>query len=528
VGRLARALVVALALLAPASAEASSPFQYRGVVEGFYGTPYTHAERLRMLAFMAAHGLNTYVEAPKDDPHQRLYWREPYGYAELARFGVEIAYARSHGILFVPSLSPGIPKLDAAGDPGHPPDASVCFSCQSDVTALVQKFVPLFNLGVRTFMLSFDDVKRELPYPQDQQAFGSGDAGYGRANAYLLNAFLAAMKTLDPKVRVLTVGAVYAGTSDGDYLKAMRKNLSPEIEMMWTGRKVRSRQFTPDDARRWTALAGRQPIVWENWANQDHAPSRLFMGTWQGDVGLAGRVKGFVLNAPFVPEAGFVPFDTAARWMAAPGKYDARRAFVRTTKELAGPRAGLLRAFAEANYSSTQDPRSEAPTFVRLSERLLRAADSPAVEPAARALLGELKLVIRAKKLRRTPLLAPLVDGERPFFKSAARQAKAGALATKYVLARSRFQQAKERRAAKKKARRGPLTGAQRKAEERARTRAIARIRALRGKLVRLWGSVRANPVNTYGNRMAWRNLRFGNVMDRYLKRVLKRTWPAA
>jgi hyaluronoglucosaminidase len=43
----------------------------RGVVEGFYGEPWTHRARLRQLDFYGAHKMNTYVYAPKDDPYHR-------------------------------------------------------------------------------------------------------------------------------------------------------------------------------------------------------------------------------------------------------------------------------------------------------------------------------------------------------------------------------------------------------------------------------------------------------------------------
>jgi hyaluronoglucosaminidase len=46
----------------------------RGVIEGFYGTPWTHEERLDLIRFCAAEGLDTWVHAPKDDPYHRPRW----------------------------------------------------------------------------------------------------------------------------------------------------------------------------------------------------------------------------------------------------------------------------------------------------------------------------------------------------------------------------------------------------------------------------------------------------------------------
>src|SRR5882762_9841033 len=49
-----------------------------GVIEGFYGQPWTPAERFELFDRMASWGLNTYVYAPKDDFNHRAVWREHY------------------------------------------------------------------------------------------------------------------------------------------------------------------------------------------------------------------------------------------------------------------------------------------------------------------------------------------------------------------------------------------------------------------------------------------------------------------
>ncbi len=42
-------------------AASAEPIPVRGIVEGFYGTPWTQAHRLDMLEFCGAHGLNAYI-----------------------------------------------------------------------------------------------------------------------------------------------------------------------------------------------------------------------------------------------------------------------------------------------------------------------------------------------------------------------------------------------------------------------------------------------------------------------------------
>jgi len=56
----------------------SEPQFLSGVIEGFYGPPWTPAERHQLWDWMVRSGLNTYFYGPKDDLHQRAIWRQSY------------------------------------------------------------------------------------------------------------------------------------------------------------------------------------------------------------------------------------------------------------------------------------------------------------------------------------------------------------------------------------------------------------------------------------------------------------------
>ena len=57
----------------------------RGVIEGFYGNPWSHTDRLRQFEFYGQNKLNTYVYGPKDDPYHRARWRVPYPEKEASQ-----------------------------------------------------------------------------------------------------------------------------------------------------------------------------------------------------------------------------------------------------------------------------------------------------------------------------------------------------------------------------------------------------------------------------------------------------------
>jgi hyaluronoglucosaminidase len=492
-GALAAFLGLLLLLLPPPGKAVASPFQWRGVIQAGYGPTFSHRERLRLLGFLAGHGFNGYVHAPKEDPYQRVLWRDPYPPAQQAEFDQEIGVAAEAGIEWIANVSPGVPLFPDSRPPppGTTPSAPICFSCPGDLQALMAKLAPFQSVGVRTFMISFDDVRREFTDSADVTAYGVGDEAYGRANADLLNRVLASLRSTDPAARLLTVGADYKGTGDSAYLRGLRETLDPGIGVMWTGRRIQSRPLSADDADKFGAQIGRTPIVWENWTttdiirpSPDAPPTRVFLGPYVRRPGLAGHVQGFFFNLGNEADLNMLPLATAADWMSDPHAYRARRSFLTAVRHLAGRRAApALRAFAETSYSTTLAPRIEAPTFTRRAAGLLRARGEGGGSSQAARLRRELRLVVHARgRLRHVKRLRPFVRQARPFLRSAGLAARAGLLATKL------------------------LTGERGPRHTRARLRKVmARSRSLRPQ--------------TYGSRTHVFGLR-GNVMDSYVSRA--------
>jgi hyaluronoglucosaminidase len=118
-------------------------FAVRGIVEGFYGTPWTHAERLDAISFLAPRGLNAYVYAPKDDVKHRSEWRVPYDRRELDEFRELAAHAEAHDARFGFAISPGL---------------DITYESAADRAAVLAKLRPLLDAGVPWFLLLLDDI----------------------------------------------------------------------------------------------------------------------------------------------------------------------------------------------------------------------------------------------------------------------------------------------------------------------------------------------------------------------------------
>ena len=121
----------------------------RGTIEGFYGNPWTHEDRLSQIEFYGDYKMNTYIYAPKDDPYHREQWREPYPQSEMDRMQELIDTANENKVDFVFAISPGI-DINFDGDNG-----------EADFQALINKCQSLYDMGVRSFAILFDDISNK-------------------------------------------------------------------------------------------------------------------------------------------------------------------------------------------------------------------------------------------------------------------------------------------------------------------------------------------------------------------------------
>lgn len=300
----------------------------RGVLEGFYGPPWSHADRLDLLEFCGREGFNTWVHAPKDDPYHRERWRDPYPAAELERFAELQAAAERHGIDFVYAIAPGL---------------SICYSQEAELDALVGKCEQLRGAGVRSFHLLFDDVEQELNCAEDEAVYGHERRPSAAAQADLSNRFRRALPQAGPLV-VCARG--YAGTETTDYREVFGRLLEREIVVYWTGPEVVSPSIGRADLDAAAAGFGHELLVWDNYPVNDFAPERLFLGPLRGrDPGLAGgRCAGLVANAMLQAIPSKLPLATVADFLRDPERYDPARSFERALREYGAEVTEAVRA----------------------------------------------------------------------------------------------------------------------------------------------------------------------------------------
>ena len=179
------------------SGAAASPFAVRGMIEGFYGNPYTHEQRLELVDFLAAHGMNTFVYGPKDDPLVRARWRDPYdGGATCIAWRSSSNRCHARDVQLVYCVSPGL---------------SIRYSDRDDMDALVAKLASVADLGVDAFGLLLDDIPLELQHAEDRVAFSD------LAEAHV-DVIRTLASTLGPDRLLAVCPTVYWGRGDETYL----------------------------------------------------------------------------------------------------------------------------------------------------------------------------------------------------------------------------------------------------------------------------------------------------------------------
>ncbi|MCF8555473.1 MAG: beta-N-acetylglucosaminidase domain-containing protein [Candidatus Planktophila sp.] len=280
------------------SVDLGPDFAVRGVVEGFYGKPWTHEQRLRGLKNFGDFNMNTYFLAPKDVPWQRFNWRQPFESEFLSSTQELIEVGRLNAIDIVTCVSPGL---------------SVKYSDEKDVDAVITRYKQLFDLGARHFGLLWDDIAWELQHQEDIDTYLSTAA----AHADFTNRVWAKLLALDPKVALTVCPMHYSGRGNEPYLQEVGRALHSRINLMWTGRSIISEYLDISDAVIFERTTLRPPMYWDNFpVNDGGLQKNLYIGPVRGrEVGLHKYSAGLVSNPMLQFEMSQIPLFTIGEYL---------------------------------------------------------------------------------------------------------------------------------------------------------------------------------------------------------------------
>ncbi len=292
-------------------------FGIRGVIEGFYGTPWTHKQRKKGLTLFAKKNMNTFILAPKDDPWQRFDWRTPFSEAFLTSTQELNEHSKALLIELSVCVSPGL---------------TVSYSSQADVDALLVRYRQLLGIGVKRFGLLLDDIPGELQFESDRAVF----ATIAEAHAVFANKVLESLKREDSTASLFVCPLQYHGRGNEPYISELGAKLLPEIDLMWTGRQICSEYLDVFDAEKFLAGTSKKPFYWDNFPVNDVAMvHQLHVGPIQKrEQKLGNHAVGLVANPMDRFESSLLPLITIADYLWDSENYDAETSWDHALQEL--------------------------------------------------------------------------------------------------------------------------------------------------------------------------------------------------
>ncbi|MEU3886099.1 beta-N-acetylglucosaminidase domain-containing protein [Streptomyces sp. NPDC029041] len=323
----------------------------RGITEGFYGTAWTHRQRLAQLDFMGRTKQNRYLYAPGEDLYRQARWREPYPAQQRARFRELAERARRNHVSLGWAVAPG---------------QAMCFASDTDVRALTRKLDAMWALGFQAFQLQFQDVSySEWHCGEDADRFGSGPEAAARAQARVANAVARHLARRHPgAARLSLMPTEYYEDGTTDYRRALANELAAPVEVAWTGVGVVPRTITGGELADAREAFGHPLVTMDNYPVNDYAPGRLFLGPYRGrEPAVATGSAALLANAMQQPEASRIPLFTAADYAWNPRAYRPDESWRAAIADLAGGdrrREQALAALAGNDASSVLDDGESA------------------------------------------------------------------------------------------------------------------------------------------------------------------------
>ena len=280
-------------------------FGIRGVIEGFYGKPWSHTERIDMLNFMAKTRMNMYFLAPKDEPGHRRSWQELRPEHEILQLRELVSHATKLEIGFASAVSPG---------------QTITYSDPGELAALKNRLKQYLECGVSAVGVFFDDIPNEFQSQLDAESFSS----FAQAHAYIGNEIFNWLTTEYPDATLIICPTVYRGTGKEEYLVELGSALNSDIHLLWTGIQICSFRLDVRDAIIFEQSAHRKALYWDNYPVNDVAMiHELHIGPLRArEAGLVEHSEGLLSNPMWQAEASKIPLWTIADYLADPLAYD--------------------------------------------------------------------------------------------------------------------------------------------------------------------------------------------------------------
>lgn len=297
----------------------------RGVIEGYYGNPWSHEDCLDMFEFFDRVKMNTFIYGPKNDAYHKAQWADPYP-EEQGRLLSELAVeGLRHKVHFTWAMHPG---NEIRGD---------------NMKKALDKFNLMYDLGIRRFAVFFDDINAESVTAQVEYL------------NYLNRELVKAKPDVAPLIVCPSEYCIsFAGgwNTSSTYLETLGNGLDADIEIMWTGAGVVD--MNQKDAAEWfTRKTGRKPFIWLNYPVTDYGyeGGPLLMSPYEAAATeLHTLTTAFCANPMEYYEASKIALMGIGDFTWNPESYDAWNSWEKATAYVMPEHVDAFRTYCYSNF----------------------------------------------------------------------------------------------------------------------------------------------------------------------------------
>lgn len=287
-----------------------------GVIEGFYGAPWSWDARKEFIRFLAQSGYSFYFYAPKADAFFRKKWREQMP-PDLVQNLKELArVCHSHRVAFGVGFSPY--------------EIYVSFDDEARERLLAR--INLFDeIGVERLAILFDDMKNAPGLAKTQADILHWVKARSRCAQLLM---CPTYYSLDP-----VLDRIF-GERPPDYLSELGKHLDPSIGVFWTGEQVCSKGYTLEHIRWVNSQVGRKVSLWDNYPVNDGPRMCKFLHLSPFENrphSLAGELSAHFVNPMNQPWLSRVPMLTLRDSYELKEAYVPEKSFKQAVSAIANP-----------------------------------------------------------------------------------------------------------------------------------------------------------------------------------------------